>query len=77
MHAIVLEVGRNGAAVKKEIQVNFDCMCRLDYKDSCRGCFIIVHLQPFIRDFSSKGTAHTVTSVSCMSEKLASCATKR
>lgn len=49
----------------------------LSTKTVAGGCFIIVHLQPFIRDFSSKGTAHTVTSVSCMSEKLASCATKR
>lgn len=51
MHAIVLEVGRNGAAVKKEIQVNFDCMCRLEYKDSCRGMFYYCALTTFYKRF--------------------------
>lgn len=58
MHAEVLEVARNGAAVKKEIQVHFDCMSRLEYRDSCRGMFYYCEFATFYNRFSSKETTH-------------------
>lgn len=51
MHAEVLEEARNGAAVKKKIEVNVDCMSRHEYKDSCRGIFYYCALATFYKRF--------------------------